>query len=210
VVDVVASINRPFDKLIDRVFRLICDVPEWRTMKTSALDCRMKNGVPYKIEPCVEADTEHTPEFLKIQIASGFDRLSTQSRWQRFASPLSRLSASQLDYLTSLDGKDRVAWCASTQEGKDVTGIGLARYVKSPDESGVAEFAITVVDAYQGQGVGYELLKRLIASAGSNHIAMLKGYILRSNKRMLALCKRFDAVFHDEDPTFLVAEIRVR
>lgn len=179
-------------------------------MKASALNCRMKNGVLYKIEPCVEEDTEHTPEFLKMQIASGFDRLSTQSRWQRFASPISRLSASQLDYLTSLDGKDRVAWCASTQETEGVTGIGLARYIKLPEEADVAEFAITVVDAFQGQGVGYDLLKQLIASAHNNHISILRGYVLRSNKRMLALCRRFDAVLHNEDPTFLVAEIVVR
>ena len=176
-------------------------------MTSSALTRCMKNGTQFWIEPCIEADTEHTREFLQSQILDGFDRLSLQSRWQRFISPINKLSQKQLDYLTRLDGRGRVAWCASTLERGAVLGIGLARYIKLADEEGVAEFAITVVDDYQGQGVGRELLGRLITAARDNKLEILRGYMLPSNRRMLRLCKHFGAQFRSDDPNFLVAEI---
>lgn len=167
----------------------------------------MKNGTPYRIQLCIEPETQHTPEFLKDQIAKALESLSSQSRWQRFASPMNHLSEAQLDYLANLDGKDRVAWCASICTENNERGIGLARYMKLTDEDNVAEFAITVVDEFQGQGIGYELLKKLIETARGNYLEILRGYILSSNKHMLSLCERFDASLHQEDFSLIRADI---
>ena len=167
----------------------------------------MKDGTPYQIQLCIEPDTQHNAEFLKCQIANAIDSMSSRSLWQRFASPIHHLSESQLDYLASLDGKDRVAWCASIRTNNEERGIGLARYVRLEDANDVAEFALTVIDEFQGQGIGYQLLRQLIETARSNSLEVLRGYVLPSNKHMLSLCRRFGASTQAEDSSFLRADI---
>ena len=169
----------------------------------------MKNGMPYEICLCIDPETKHTAEFLKDQITSAIKSMSSRSRWLRFASPLNRLSDKQLDYLTNLDGKNRMAWCALIHEKNQEKGIGLSRYVKLTEENNVAEFAVTVVDEFQGQGVGYALLKKLIRSAMDNGITILRGYLHPDNKRMLALCKRLSASISIENTVCIKADIPV-
>lgn len=176
--------------------------------KSSTFKLFMKNGQPYQVQLCIEPETQHTPEYLKCQIANALESMSSESRWQRFASPIRSLSDKQLDYLVSLDGKDKVAWCASIIETDNVErGIGLARYIKIEDKKKTAEFAITVVDEFQRQGVGSTLLKKLLESAKSNGFKILRGYILPSNNQMLSLAKQFGACFHSGDSTFVIADI---
>lgn len=167
----------------------------------------MKNGTRYRIQPCVEPDSLHSREFLKTQIADALQRLSGESRWLRFAAPVSRLSEQQLDALTSLDGWDRMAWCASIVEDGREGGVGLARYVRLEAGGDVAEFALTILDDYQGQGVGYQLLRRLAASAAANGIRTLRAHVLRGNRRMLALARRCGARTRSADAAFIVVEI---
>jgi RimJ/RimL family protein N-acetyltransferase len=116
---------------------------------------------------------------------------------------MNTLSDSQLDYLATLDNKDRLAWCAH-EEGDDMNGAGIARYVRLPDEPDIAEFAITIVDAYQGRGLGSILLGRLIESARENGIRILRGYVLPGNSAMIRLGKRFDAQIKHEDSALRV------
>lgn len=71
----------------------------------------------------------------------------------------------------------------------------IARYIRLPGEASVAEFAVTVVDAFQGRGIGRQLMDRLIESARDNAIDTLRGYVLPDNERMLALCRRYGAAF---------------
>ncbi len=178
-------------------------------MKNVTSGLVMKNGTPYEIHLCVEPETEHTPEFLKGQIVNAMRSMSAQSRWLRFASPARKLSDKQLDYLTDLDGKNRMAWCALIREKNQERGIGLSRYVKLAEENNIAEFAVTVVDEFQNQGVGYALLKKLIGSAGDNGIAILRGYIHPGNKRMLSLCRRLSASIRVKGTACIEADIPV-
>ncbi len=170
----------------------------------------MKNDTPYQIQLCVESGTQHSPEFLKEQITDALDNMSIQSRWLRFASPINSLTDEQLDYLVDLDGKDRVAWCALIGTDDKERGIGLARYFKLQDKNNVAEFALTIVDEFQGQGIGYELLKQLLKTARNNHLEKLIGYVLPINKHMLSLCQHFDASFYTDDSSFVIVNIPVR
>ncbi|WP_370609548.1 GNAT family N-acetyltransferase [Solemya velum gill symbiont] len=121
---------------------------------------------------------------------------------------ISCLKSNSTTCQTSME--NHVAWCASLlQEGKE-KGIAIARYVILHDEVGVAEFAITVLDDYQGQGIGYELIKKLIRSAKANDVNMLIGHIAPGNKRMLNLCKRFDASIQTEKSSSVIALISVK
>lgn len=168
----------------------------------------LDDGTICSIALCVEPGSSHTPEFLKQQIINAMKSMSPGTRWQRFASS-GNLSDTQLDYLTNLDGKDRVAWCAAVEKGGSEVGIGLCRYIRLVEEGNVAEFALTVIDEYQRKGIGTALLGKVIDSARENNIAMLRGYVLSSNKPMLSLCKKLGAAIHVDDANFRVVEISV-
>ena len=176
----------------------------------TAHQCVMKNGTPYQVQQCIEPGTEHSAQFLRGQIVEGLAELSLESRWHRFANPIHKLTGDQLDILVDLDGKDKVAWCASIMKNGREKGIGLARYIRYTQEPDIAEFAITVLDVYQDQGIGFTLLKMLIESAKENNLSILRGFIVPSNKRMLSLCRHFDTQLHSEDSGFIVADINVK
>lgn len=148
---------------------------------------RMHDGRPFRVVPCVEPGTPHTRANLRRQLTAGLAQLSSRSRWQRFAGPLHHFSEGQLDYLTRLDGHDCMAWCAAIDTPQGEQGIGLARFVRLAPGSQSAEFAVTVIDAFQGQGVGLALMRRLLASARSGGITRLTGYVVQGNARMFAL-----------------------
>ncbi len=76
---------------------------------------------------------------------------------------MSSLSNSQLNQLTEIDNKNHLALCAYVSSQDGMFGIGVARYVRVKDEPEAAEFALTIIDAYQSQGLGTELLNLFMA-----------------------------------------------
>ena len=171
-------------------------------------DAVMKNGTPYILHPCIDEDELYSRQRLREEIRASLKSLSSQSLWQRFAAPVTELSEEELDYLTNLDGRNRVAWAAVAAENGVLKGLGLARYFHLKEAPGVAEFAVTVIDEFQGQGIGTALLERLLETARENSIKWLRGYILPGNRAMLAICERRHASLTTED-SFIRADIEV-
>lgn len=169
---------------------------------------RLEDGTACQIGLCLLDGKNEDRACVKAKIDEAVQRMSPKSRRQRFAAPLSRLSDAQLDYLTELDGHDRLAWCAFDATDGEDEGIALARYVRLPDEPNVAEFAVTVVDAFQRRGLGTLLLRRLIDSAGEREIQILRGYALPDNEAMQRLARRFNASRSRED-AFVRLEIQM-
>ena len=64
----------------------------------------LPDGSRLLIRPIEPADRE--------RVAAGFERLSPESRYRRFFSPLPELSGRQLDYLTRVDHHDHEALVA--------------------------------------------------------------------------------------------------
>jgi GNAT superfamily N-acetyltransferase len=164
----------------------------------------LDDGTPYRVTGCTEPSLHVSREQWKKALRESFTQLSPQSRWQRFASGLAGLTEAQLDYLTDVDGSNRVAFCAVIPDARQIRGIGIARYFRSEEQPESAEFAVTVIDSYQGQGVGRALLERLIELARSNGIDSLTGSVLPSNTGMLTLCRSLGAKFGQADATILV------
>ena len=133
--------------------------------------------------------------------------MSNRSRWLRFGSYAESLTPEALDNLTSLDDKNRIAWCAAIGDGEDEEGIGLSRYIVLTDEPDVAEFAVTVLDAYKRQGIGTALLTRLLESAAKSELRTLRGYIAEENAAMISLCRRFGAKIGHNGSGTVLAEI---
>lgn len=67
--------------------------------------------------------------------------------------------------------------------------LGVARLSRVPGTD-LAEFAIVISDAVQNQGLGTELLGRLIKIAGQEGVHQIFAEILYENHQMQKLCKK--------------------
>jgi acetyltransferase len=68
--------------------------------------------------------------------------------------------------------------------------IGVSRYARIEDGDR-AECAVVVTDAWQGRGVGTELMRSLAIAARRNGIGTLVGTSLAENRRIHAWARRF-------------------
>jgi len=124
-------------------------------------------------------------------LADGFARLSARSRQLRFLGPKKMLSAAELRYLTDVDHHDHEAIGAlSPAEGR---GVGVARYIRDPDDPGAAEIAVTIADDWQGRGLGTELLVRLSDRARQAGIGRFTATVSADNVAMTRLLWKMGA-----------------
>ena len=114
-------------------------------------------------------------------IAEGFASLSQESRYFRFFSHFGRLADKELRYLTEVDQVNHVAWGAYETTNPESRGLGLGRFIRTKEEHTVAEMAVTVIDAYQHQGLGTVLLAVLFLRAEAVGIERLKACVLPQN-----------------------------
>jgi GNAT superfamily N-acetyltransferase len=135
------------------------------------------DGVLCRIRPVRAED--------KALIQEAFARMSARSRYLRFFAPLHDLSEAMLTALTTAD-RDHFALLALACEGDHEALAGVARYVRlaEPDS---AELALTVVDAYQGRGIGHLLLDALVLEAVQAGVTRFQGEILGENLAIRAV-----------------------
>jgi GNAT superfamily N-acetyltransferase len=114
------------------------------------------------------------------ELARTFGRLSALTRFRRFLVPLDQLSHRQLDYLTRVDQVNHVALIAV--DPATGAGLGVARFVRDPDQPCRAVFAAVVADAWQGRGIGTLLISRLAERARSLGIEVLEGRTVAANR----------------------------
>jgi GNAT superfamily N-acetyltransferase len=150
----------------------------------------LQDGTRVRLRPIVPDD--------KARLVGAFDRLSPESRYRRFMAPIAELTEEQLAHLTELDYRDHFAWLALSLDEPGLPGVGVSRYVRTPDEPDVAEAAVTVVDDYQGRGLGRLLLEALGAVALENEIRRFRGFVLEDNRPMRELLDGMGArIEHD-------------
>jgi RimJ/RimL family protein N-acetyltransferase len=123
----------------------------------------------------------------KTLLVDGLHRLSPESRYRRFLSPVDELGARQLRYLTEVDHHLHEALVAL--DPKTGAIVGVARFVRLPDDPVVAELGIAVVDDWQGRGLGTELLNQLAARAREKGVKRFSAFVLQGNKPMLDLLR---------------------
>jgi RimJ/RimL family protein N-acetyltransferase len=131
----------------------------------------LRDGSRVLIRPVQSADAP--------LLADGFARLSATSRWMRFLTPKKELSPAELRFLTDLDHHDHEALGAL--DHRDGRGVGVARYVRQADDPWGADVAVTIVDEWQGRGLGTELLARLSDRAREENIRRFTALVAAEN-----------------------------
>ena len=111
-------------------------------------------------------------------------RLSDRSRYQRFFSQAPSGVRAELEYLGSVDGRQRVALVAD--DGLKI--VGVARYHGLPDDH--AAVAVVVEDGWQGRGLGHRLMVELSRAARRAGFVAFDVEVLGENLEAIRLIRR--------------------
>jgi len=122
----------------------------------------------------------------------GFERLSPRSRYRRFLVPRPHLDEKTVRYLTAVDHNDHEAMIPLDERCEE--GLGVARYVRDPDRPDTAEVAVTVIDDWQGRGLGTLLLEVISARARQEGIDKFTTLMLAENQEMRDLLEELGPV----------------
>ncbi len=126
-------------------------------------------------------------------LAEGFEKLSPESRYRRFFSPVTHLGDQELDYLTQVDHHDHEALVAV--DPKTGEGVAVARYIRIATD--VAEPAIVVADDWQQRGVGRVLLEALADRAREEGIRRFLAPVLAGNTGAIKAFTHLGATTHE-------------
>lgn len=126
-----------------------------------------------RVRPIVPADA--------AGLDAMFHRMGRDSVYQRFFRHKSTLSPDELEYFTTVDYDDRMAFVMEI--GQHIVAVG--RYDRMPDAPTVAEVAFGVEDGHQGRGIGSHLLTHLTNYARNNGVSAFRAYVLPDNYAMM-------------------------
>ncbi|MBV8953685.1 MAG: GNAT family N-acetyltransferase [Solirubrobacterales bacterium] len=172
------------------------------TAELAALGARieLRDGTQVLVRQGTSADRE--------LLVRSFERLSPESRYRRFLAPMPELSDDMLRHLTEIDHHDEEAIVALDAETAE--GLGVARYVRSKTRRDLAEVAVTVIDDWQGRGLGTLLLRVLSARAREEGISSFAALILATNEHSIQLLGQLDAVrVVDRDGGMVEVEVAI-
>jgi RimJ/RimL family protein N-acetyltransferase len=127
----------------------------------------------------------------KLQLSH--ERLSDQSRYRRFMTSKPTLTEADAHYLVDIDGSDHYALVATAAAPEGEAIVGVARYIRLPRHPEIAEFAIVVADAWQGQGIAHELLGRLADAAVTRGVQRFAATMFADNMGVRHLVDRLAA-----------------
>jgi RimJ/RimL family protein N-acetyltransferase len=137
----------------------------------------LRSGDVVRIRPVQPDDAQ--------ALVRAYANLGQQSRYRRFFTDMPELPEATLKAAVEVDHTDHEALVAVPLLSAEI--IGECRFIRRPDEPGTAEVGVTVVDAWQGRGLGPALLACLSERAVAAGIEYFTAEVLAENRTVLAL-----------------------
>jgi nucleotide-binding universal stress UspA family protein len=154
----------------------------------------LRDGSRVDVRPITAAD--------RLLIAEGFDRLSAESRYRRFATAKPDLTPSELSWLTDVDHHDHEALVAVDPDTGDA--VGVARYIRLADDPMVADAAVTVADDWQGLGLGTSLLEAIADRARKANVRRFSAQVQADNPAAVAMLEHLGESVSERDGSQLM------
>lgn len=144
----------------------------------------------FEIRPILPDDKEG--------LKRGLAMLSAESKRQRFFSSRKDFTEKELAFFTEVDQHNHIAFVAVSKKEDGPQPAGSIRCVRDllhgrPD---FAELAVTIVDCYQGKGLGKSLLETLAQKALEEGIHYLYGDFHASNVKVQRLLEGYCVRHH--------------
>jgi RimJ/RimL family protein N-acetyltransferase len=118
-------------------------------------------------------------------LVRAYANLGEQSRYRRFFTVMPELPEATVKTAVEVDHVDHEALVAVPEQSAEI--VGECRYIRLPDQRDTADVGVTVVDAWQGRGLGSALLARLSERAVGAGIEYFTAEVLAENRTMLGL-----------------------
>lgn len=125
------------------------------------------------------------------EIVQAFERLSAESRYNRFLQHKKQLDGAALERgVHPRPGRD-FAFVATIPAADGIDIVGAAQYVPASEgDEQTCEFAITVAEDWRGTGLAGQLLASLVRRARRDGYRAMEGWVLAENTAMLALARK--------------------
>ena len=145
-----------------------------------------KQGVPLTIRPIRPED-----EPLMVAFHGTLSDRSVYLRYLHSMQLSQRVAHERLARICFIDYDREMALVAERREpGQEPVVLGVGRLSKAAGGNTEAEFAILVSDSFQGQGLGTELLRRIIQWGRDERLALITGYISSENDAMQRIARK--------------------
>ena len=146
----------------------------------------LRDGEKVLLRPLRPEDGALYPDYLS-EVASDDLRL-------RFFAPMRQVSPKLIDRLIHYDPQKAMAFIAIAEASGRMLGV-----VRLHDdaEGDSAEFAILLRTRLKGHGLGWLMMKHMIANAKEKGLKTVQGQVLAENVTMLQMCEELG--FHTAD-----------
>jgi len=157
------------------------------------------DGEKVLIRPLAADDAVLYPDFLRDVTADDL-RL-------RFFAPMKEVSPDLIDKLIHYDPATAMAFIAIAEASGKLLGV-----VRLHDDPGgkSAEFAILVRTHMKGHGLGWLLMKHMIANAKAKGLQIVRGQVLGENRTMLQMCGELGFHIADDPEERGVKQVTLR
>jgi len=152
----------------------------------------LRNGTPVTIRPIRPEDE---PLLIKFH-----ETLSERSVYLRYFYPMKlsqRIAHERLTRMCFIDYDREMALVADYRDPKtgtrEILAVGRLRKLHGTDE---AEFSLLIGDRYQHQGLGTELLRRLLQIGRDEKLRRIVADILPDNRDMQRVCEKLGFRLH--------------
>ena len=145
----------------------------------------LKSGQELYIRPVRPDDSYLVQQF--------YNNLSEDSNYLRFLTYRRNFPARDIRKMTTFDYESQISFVAvlPREQGEKDRMVGIAEYVPlALDKPETVEFAITIADAYQGQGLGTVLMRHLVDYGREQGIKVFYGMVRAENAGMVRLIQR--------------------
>jgi RimJ/RimL family protein N-acetyltransferase len=124
----------------------------------------------------------------RTDIVAAVDHLSVKSLYRRFFGLKRHFSEREIDFFLNVDFANHVVLVAVMRDAGRAAIVGGGRYIVV--RPGVAEVAFTVVDKFQGQGIGRVLMRHITSLARDAGLKELIAEVLPENTPMLKVFEK--------------------
>jgi acetate---CoA ligase (ADP-forming) len=136
----------------------------------------LKDGATLHLRPIRQDDEERLLGF--------FYRMSPHTIYLRFHQVMTHLPKEEARRFCTVDYDSTFALVATSGEEAEEKIIAVGRYARLP-RGDAAELALVVEDAYQGRGIGMQLLEQLATIAREKRIRRFEAEVLVENEEMM-------------------------
>lgn len=151
---------------------------------------KLRDGTCVRIRPIHVRDVDMERRFIEA--------LSPESRRFRFLESMQSPSDALLKQLTAINHATDAAYVAVIGAGAEEREIGVARFSATADAKD-CEFAVTVSDEWQRQGLGTLLMQHLLEVAQARGIRSLHSSDAADNDAMRKFAEHLH-IRHERDP----------